>query len=74
MLYDFKTKLPACFQNYRGLRLSVHSCIMCNTLQHISYTKSDDQLTNDSMSHTAEVQVIHDLIYCVHAVADVGIK
>jgi len=26
MLFNFKTKLSACFQNYRGPKLFVHSC------------------------------------------------
>jgi len=26
MFFNFKTKLPACFQYYRGPKLSVHSC------------------------------------------------
>jgi len=33
MLFDFKTKLPACFRIYRGPKLSVHSCI-CDVMQH----------------------------------------
>jgi len=33
MLFNFKTKLPACFQHYRGPKLSVHSCSITRTMQ-----------------------------------------
>ena len=39
MRFNFKTKLPACFQNYRGPKLFVHSCTNPRDEKELTFKK-----------------------------------